>query len=172
LTKFSFLFVSLILILSCHNNLDHSSNLDFSAMDEFWKITTILKNDIEPDEKDWNSLFAEFNRILRNGGYFLFSTEHPFAKFKYRDHPEKEILPENYYKTEYMEIFWDSFKLLVPSYRRPLSVFFDCLNKSGFQVDRLIETQPTEDFKQSDPEDYDKVSRNPTFLCIRARKIL
>lgn len=122
--------------------------------------------------KNWNSLFAEFNRILRNGGYFLFSTEHPFAKFKYRDHPEKEILSENYYKTEYMEIFWDSFKLLVPSYRRPFSVFFDCLNTSGFQFDGLIETQPTEDFKHNHPEDYDKVSRNPTFLCVRARKIL
>ena len=122
--------------------------------------------------KNWNSLFGEFNRILRDDGYFIFSTEHPFAKFKYRDHPEKEILAENYYKTEYLELFWDSFKLLVPSYRRPLGVFFDCLDKSGFQFDKLIETQPTEDFKQNDPEDYEKVSRNPTFLCIRARKIL
>jgi SAM-dependent methyltransferase len=122
--------------------------------------------------KNWNSLFIDFYRILRNNGYLIFSTEHPFAKFKYRDHPEKEILAENYYKTEYLEIFWDSFRLLVPSYRRPLSVFFDCLDKSGFQFDKLIETQPTEDFKRNDPEGYDKVMRNPTFLCIRAQKIL
>jgi len=47
----------MILIFSCRTNNNSGSNLDFSAMDEFWKISSILSKDIEPGEKDWNSLF-------------------------------------------------------------------------------------------------------------------
>ena len=122
--------------------------------------------------KDWNSLFKEFARILYDGGYFIFSTEHPLSKFSYMEHPEKEILAKNYFELEYLEIFWTGCGTLVPSYRRPLSTFFECLVEAGFQLEKFVETQPTEDFKRVEPERYERVSRNPTFLCIRARKIL
>ncbi|MDO8055939.1 MAG: class I SAM-dependent methyltransferase [Candidatus Hermodarchaeota archaeon] len=56
---------------------------------------------------DWESLFGEFARILVDGGFFLFSTEHPFAKFANFAHtsqPAIETLPENYFEKEYLEI--------------------------------------------------------------------
>ncbi|MHA2427591.1 MAG: class I SAM-dependent methyltransferase [Candidatus Hermodarchaeia archaeon] len=124
--------------------------------------------------KDWDSLFAEFARILRDDGYFIFSTEHPFSKFTYKDHPKCEVLPENYYEKEYVEFTWTGFgqPILVPSYRRPLAMFFECLHSVGFYLEKLVEPRPTEDFKRQNPESYEKASRNPTFLCIRARKTL
>ncbi len=122
--------------------------------------------------KDWHSLFNEFHRVLCDGGHVIFSTEHPFSKFSYKEHPEKEILAKNYYEKEYLEIFWSGFGLIVPTYRRPLSTFFECLDKTGFQFEKLIETRPTEEFKRHSPENYEKTSRNPTFLCLRARKRL
>jgi SAM-dependent methyltransferase len=124
---------------------------------------------------DWKSLFAEFARILVDDGYFLFSTEHPFAKFAKFEHtpqPEIETLPENYFKMEYLEIYWSGTGVLVPTYRRPLGVFFEFLKRAGFSFEKLIETQPTEDFKRANPEDYERVARYPTFLCLRARKRL
>ncbi len=124
--------------------------------------------------KDWDSLFAEFSRILRDDGYFIFSTEHPFSKFTYKDHPRCEVLPKNYFETEYVEFTWTGFgkAILVPSYRRPLGTFFECLHTAGFCVEKLIEPRPTEDFKRQNPDGYQKASRNPSFLCIRARKTL
>lgn len=124
---------------------------------------------------NWKSLFTEFARILVDDGYFLFSTEHPFAKFAKFEHtpqPEIETLAENYFNMEYLEIYWSGLGALVPTYRRPFGVFFDCLEHAGFIFEKLIETQPTEDFKRARPESYERVIRYPTFLCIRARKRL
>ncbi len=128
--------------------------------------------------RNWDSLFAEFSRILCDGGHFIFSTEHPFSKFTYKKHPERNVLAKNYFETEYMELFFPSFcsaplsggGVLMPSYRRPLSVFFECLEKAGFCFEKLIEPRPTEEFKRDLPDSYEETSQQPTFLCIRAHK--
>ncbi len=124
--------------------------------------------------RNWDPLFAEFYRILCDDGYFIFSTEHPHNKWSNPDHPRRTKKPKNYFNLELVELIWTGFGKPVPvlSYRRPLSHFFECLHQAGFHLDKLIEPQPTEDFKHQNPKDYDKVSRNPTFLCIRARKTL
>ena len=122
--------------------------------------------------KNWNSLFSEFSRILRNDGYVIFSIEHPAGKWANPDHPRRTKKPANYFELEQVELIWIGFGKPVPvnSYRRPLSTFFDCLKHAGFHLDKFIEPQPTEEFKHANPEDWDKVRKNPTFLCIRARK--
>lgn len=124
--------------------------------------------------KNWNLLFSEFSRILRDDGYFIFSTEHPSAKWEGREHLRIKKRPENYFILEIVDFLWTGFgkPVLVSSYRRPLSTFFECLHTAGFYLDKLIEPQPTEDFKRQNPEDWDKVRRNPIFICIRARKRL
>ncbi|MFW9831960.1 MAG: class I SAM-dependent methyltransferase [Candidatus Thorarchaeota archaeon] len=122
--------------------------------------------------RNWSLLFSEFSRILRNAGYFIFSTEHPHAKWANKEHPRLKKRPKNYYKLEIVDLLWTGFgtPVLVSSYRRPLQTFFECLHATGFHLDKLIEPQPTEDFKRQNPEDWEKVSRNPTFICIRAQK--
>ncbi len=124
--------------------------------------------------RDWDSLFSEFSRILRDDGYFIFSTEHPSAKWEGRGHPRIKKRPKNYYNLEIVDFLWRGFgkPVLVSSYRRPLNTFFECLHAAGFQLDKLIEAQPTKDFKRTNPEDWDKVRRNPTFICFRTRKML
>ncbi|MFW9935439.1 MAG: class I SAM-dependent methyltransferase [Candidatus Thorarchaeota archaeon] len=124
--------------------------------------------------KDWNFLFSEFYRVLRDDGFFIFSTEHPQAKWANKDNPKRIKRPENYFKLEEVDYLWTGFgkAVRVSSYRRPLGAFFECLHNAGFYLDKFIEAQPTKGFQQQNPADWDKVRRNPTFLCIRARKRL
>jgi SAM-dependent methyltransferase len=124
--------------------------------------------------KNWDSLFSEFSRILRDDGYLIFSIEHPAAKWANPDHPRRTIKPKNYFDLELVELVWTGFGKPVPvrSYRRPLGILFESLGSTGFYVERFLEAQPTEEFKRVNPDDWDKVHRNPTFLCIRARKLL
>lgn len=124
--------------------------------------------------RDWNFVFSEFSRILRDDGCFIFSTEHPSTKWEVRDDPRQNRRPENYFNLELVDFLWMGFgkAVRVQSYRRPLGTFFDCLHDAGFCLDKLIEPQPTEDFKRVNPEDWDKVRRRPSFMCIRARKCL
>jgi SAM-dependent methyltransferase len=116
--------------------------------------------------EDWDALFAEFERILHPGGLFLFSSGHPFYDYQYFDDAD-------YFHTELRSSTWRGFggePISMPFYRRPLSATTESLFRAGFVVERLIEPLPTEEFRQADPKDYDKLRRFPAFLCIRARK--
>ena len=82
----------LLFLVSCNNSQHTSSNLDFSGMDEFWKITYSLTNNIEPEEKDWYALF-------NTPGYTaLIESEFPESYFK------------KYYRLAYMPEQSDSLK--------------------------------------------------------------
>ncbi len=115
--------------------------------------------------EDWERTFGEFWRILRQPGHLVFSVGHPFADFLF-------YKTENYFQTEQVACEWRGFGLpvCVPAYRRPLGAVLNPLLQAGFILERLLEPTPTEQFRQQDPEDYEKLSHQPGFLCLRAAK--
>ena len=118
--------------------------------------------------RDWSAVFKEFFRLLREPGYLIFSAGHPFDEF-YDHHPQG-----NYFDIELVtaEFNWPEFGLVVevPYYRRPLSAMVEPLLDAGFILERVLEPRPTPEFKEQDPMDYEKLMRQPGFICFRARK--
>ena len=92
MNKILICFLSLFFIFSCNNSQYDNTNLDFSAIDEFWKITSTLTNNIEPKEKDWNTLFS-------SPGYSTL-TESEFSVVYFK----------NYFRLAYMPQKSDSLK--------------------------------------------------------------
>ena len=126
-------------------------------------LATLVLDYIE----DWRPVFAEFMRVLRGDGALVFSAGHPTLDY---------ILKEggsDYFEVERVEMWWKGFgeRVLMPSYRRPLQDITDSLRETGFTIDRLVESRPTQEYKESDPEGYEKVSRRPSFICIRAKPL-
>ena len=117
--------------------------------------------------KDWDRVFAEFYRVLGEGGCLVFSMEHPYAK--YDDHRDTS----NYFEVELVEYEWTGFGMAVrvPSYRRPLSEVVNPLVRAGFILEQILEPVPTEEFKQQEPDDYEILRRSPGFMCVRAIKV-
>lgn len=116
--------------------------------------------------EDWAGPFAEFYRVLRPSGRFVFSVTHPFFGFRCSD-------AESYYETELVGFEWKGFpgvRVHMPSYRRSLDSMLNPLADAGFTLERTIEPRPTEEFKHADPKHYAELSRQPCFLCLRARK--
>jgi SAM-dependent methyltransferase len=115
--------------------------------------------------EDWVPVFREFHRILTRGGLFVFSMEHPFAKGLWQK-------SEDYFKIERVEEKWVGFgvPITMPSFKRPLEAVIDSLFESGFRVERILEPRPTLEFKDKLPEDYEKLSKQPAFMCIRSGK--
>lgn len=144
---------------------DFSRPLDFLEDASFDIVLSALALDYV---KDWRRVFAEFHRVLRAPGHLVFSIEHPFDS--YRRHKEAE----SYLKTELVRYDWRGFggvPVSVPAYRRPFSEVVNPLIETGFRVERLLEPLPTEEFKKAEPVEYEKLCREPAFLCVRAAKL-
>ena len=139
-----------------------SQPLDFLTASSFDLVfASLVVHYIE----DIGTLFAEFARLLRPGGWFVFSTHHPQAT--YRRHPG------DYFETVFVSEEWGGFSdepVTVSFYRRPLSAITEALAHAAFVIERLTEAQPTGDYRGADPEYYEKYRQRPTFLCVRARR--
>jgi SAM-dependent methyltransferase len=142
---------------------DLGQPLEFLAGESFDVIVSPLVMDYV---RDWGGVFREFHRVLRPGGWLVFSIEHPLVK--YTNHRETS----NYFEVERVEYEWRGFgqPVRVPSYRRPISQVFNPLIEAGFVLDQVLEPVPTEEFRQAAPEDYAELIRSPGFMCIRAVK--
>lgn len=140
---------------------DLSQPLDFLEPNSFDLVfSSLVVHYIE----DIGAMFTEFARVLRPAGSLVFSTHHPQADF--RRHPG------DYFATTFVSDQWSGLgdePVTISFYRRPLSAITQALANAGFVIRRLIEAQPTDEFRLADPEGYEKASQRPTFLCVRAR---
>lgn len=114
--------------------------------------------------RSWEQTFSEFKRILKPGGTFLFSVHHPITDIKLLKEP-------HYYDTELIIDQWNKEGKVyeVPFYRRPLQEILNTTLKY-FSIEKVIEPEPTANFKVQSPEGYEKLMRSPQFLIIKAFK--
>ena len=111
--------------------------------------------------RDWGTALAEFRRVLRPGGWLLFSTHHPAADAAH-------FSPAHYLDVELTHDTWDGVGT-VRFYRRPLSRIINDVADAGFAIERMVEPLPTDAFREQKPESYERLLRQPEFLIILAR---
>lgn len=113
--------------------------------------------------EDWRRPFTEFARILRSGGFLVFSAQHPVDEYI-------AFEVENYFEIEQERMTWSAGgkEIDVPFYRRPFSEVINPLVETGFELDEPVEPTPNETFEDEKPESYEKRSTYPTFICVRA----
>lgn len=115
--------------------------------------------------KNWDAVFAEFARVLRAGGPFLFSMQHPLSDYVLN-------MADDYMQTEMYHARFRSIdpKLMVPTYRRPLHNVLNPLARAGFVLDQLVEPQPTAKFREQFPEQYERLMLRPDFMILKSHK--
>jgi SAM-dependent methyltransferase len=115
--------------------------------------------------RDWDHAFAEFNRVLKRGGYAVVSCTHPSFDADY-------FHTERYFEIEAVEGPWSGFgeRFIMNSYRRPLAEFINAPLRAGLTLDTLLEPLPTEEFREADPRRHAELIRRPAFLMMRLRK--
>ncbi|GAK84149.1 ubiquinone/menaquinone biosynthesis methyltransferase UbiE [Vibrio ponticus] len=110
-------------------------------------------------------VFNEVFRVLKNGGYLVFSTHHPFADFECST-------SGNYFARETVEEEWNTIgePVAVKFYRRSLTEIFEAVTKAGLVVTRLSEGQVDEKAKLICEDTYQRLSREPNFIFVRCEK--
>jgi SAM-dependent methyltransferase len=115
--------------------------------------------------RDWDHVFAEFNRVLKRGGYVVVSAMHPSFDAEY-------YRTERYFEIEAVSGPWKGFgePFIMNSYRRPLAEYINAPLRAGLVLDKLLEPLPTADFRAADPRRHAELMRRPAFLMMRLRK--
>ncbi len=137
---------------------DLSEPLDFIAENT---IDGIVSSLVLHYIRDWGPTLREFQRILKPGGWLLFSTHHPATD-------AKRFEPQRYLETELIDDYW-AWVGTVRFFRRPLSSVIQSVADAGFVIEKLVEPLPTEEFRRQKPESYENALRWPEFLIVRAR---
>lgn len=117
--------------------------------------------------ENFENLFLEVNRVLKENGVFAFSTHHPVVDFR-------DSKTGNYFEREKLTQLWNTLgetKTEVTFYRRSLSETMNALIKSGFVIDGFSEGRPSEKIKEISETQFIKLSTKPQFIFIRARKV-
>ncbi|MGV8025364.1 MAG: class I SAM-dependent DNA methyltransferase [Anaerolineaceae bacterium] len=119
--------------------------------------------------KDWLPVFQEFSRVLKQGGFFIFSCGHPASDF-YRTWPD-----DNYFDLVLHEMEWYGFGEpypLIKCYRRSLQAVLNPLIEADFHLDKVLEPRPAPDFPRTlaTEDAYQNLIHEPCFLHLRAIK--
>jgi len=112
--------------------------------------------------RDWSTPLGEFRRVLKPGGWLLFSTHHPTADAM--DLAEGE----SYFDVVQLEDWWKRVGT-VRFFRRPLMSITDALADAGFGIERIIEPRPTGAFRAAKPGSVPRLMRRPEFIILLAR---
>ena len=115
---------------------------------------------------DWGPPLREFHRVLRPDGALLISTHHPLQDIEITDPPAP------YFQTTLLTDTWrkGDRDFEVRFYHRPLSAIVDALADAGFLIERIPEPIPDRDASAGSPGLYERMTRGPWFLFVRAVK--
>ena len=126
--------------------------------------------------EDFGGVVANVYRLLRDGGIFLFSQEHPLATCYSgkgdrwtRDENGKKLYANiaDYCVERRNDSTW--FVEGVQRYHRMFSTIVNTLCDAGFRILKMAEPYPTEELVKKYPEYYD-LYHKPDFLFVKAAK--
>lgn len=143
----------------CH---DLNKPLDYLETNSFDKIVSSLTLHYL---SDWTNALNEFNRLLKQGGELIISTHHPFMEylvFEKEDYFEKKLIHDTWNM--------NGEEVEVEFYSRPLHEIIGAITKGGFYIETILEPMPTEKFKEKNKGAYEKLTKRPQFLFIKAVK--
>jgi ubiquinone/menaquinone biosynthesis C-methylase UbiE len=123
------------------------------------------------DIPDLTATLRAARRILRQGGWFVFSLTHPCFQSPYARTTEENGDPVRVIRRYLTEGFWrseaDGVRARLGSHHRTLSTYLNALMTSGFALERLSEPPATGGRLAETPVD----GEIPALLLVRARAV-
>ena len=160
------------------NKLDNISFINMSINDLAeleQKFDVVLSSLAVHYIENFDKMLRSINRLLSDGGLFIFSQEHPLTTALKKENywsqdDEGNVL--HYNLTDYSlpgerRTSWIVDDVI--KYHRSFSTILNSLIEAGFIIEKVIEPVPDESVMSRYPS-YQKYRHKPDFLLIRARK--
>lgn len=110
---------------------------------------------------DRTGFLAELRRVLRGGGWLVFSTSHPVADWFQGGGSYFDVLRTS------VDFDPAGGRYEVPFWRMPLTTLLDEVLGAGFRLERLVEPVPPPESREVDERLYRRLTREPAFLTLR-----
>ena len=124
---------------------------------------------------DWDRVFKQVNKVLKKGGYFIFSQGNPVEeckkKIKIRGKTIKVL--GDYFTEKKIYNIWKNIKgkdLRMPTYHKTYETIIKTIIKNGFEIADYKDCFPLKKAKKLFPSDYKEYSKRPFFCVWKVRK--
>jgi ubiquinone/menaquinone biosynthesis C-methylase UbiE len=126
------------------------------------------------DIENYRKAVSEASRVLKPTGRFIFTIPHPcFEKMVVKG--KRIDAADAYFGETKFPFRWNmerlSMQFKTTSFHRPLSDYFDALNRSGLLVSRLVEPKLTQEMFRKYPH-LKQAFKKPPSVIIEAIKII
>ncbi|SDQ57435.1 class I SAM-dependent methyltransferase [Natronobacterium texcoconense] len=139
---------------------DLTEQLEFASENQF---DLVFANLVLGHIENWRPVLAEFGRVLTADGSLVFTVIHPVRR--YRRHRDELA---SYYDVDSYVLEWGDTGAAVEQYHRPIAEIIDSLVETEFCIDQFREITPREEYRDANPERYEKATEEPDTLCVRA----
>ena len=125
--------------------------------------------------EDFEKLMKEIAGVLNDGGYLIFSQEHPLTTAPLKGHAWTKDEYGNvlfYNLADYMRVGKRSITWLVDGvikYHRNIAYIINAIAQAGFRIENAFETAPEGD-PMAEENRYHKEFHKPHFLIFKAKK--
>lgn len=120
--------------------------------------------------KDLRPALREVARVLKKGGFFVFSIHHPFAECTVK--PEDSAGPHTtvrYFHNDRYE--WEMAGMVLESYHHTLEDISTSVNESSFSLEAILEPRPSPESESINPSAYRECRDYPKFCVFKVRKV-
>jgi ubiquinone/menaquinone biosynthesis C-methylase UbiE len=114
--------------------------------------------------RDWGPALAEIRRVLKPGGRFMMSTNHPTAEFCIARMSGQR---PDYFATYENTGEWTTaagHTIVLRNWNRPLHAMTDAFTAAGFRISVISEPQPAPEARELFPDEYHLLATAPSFL--------
>ena len=118
-------------------------------------------------------VFKEVSRVLKKGGKFVFSTNHPIVMSVGATDlwPEEKADPNYNYRGKVEWKWFEEDNFYFTTYRRPIMDYVNFLSDNRFVIKKMHEEYPIKIDKEWSQEEKDIRERYPSLLVVLAEKL-
>jgi len=116
-------------------------------------------------------VFLGVNRVLKSGGFFVFSTSNPVTEISDRVDSRHHTF-DSYFKEGERKAHMPHFGVTVPYYHVTLETLINAIIQNGFIIEKYVDAKPIRAAEHAFPKEYKQALNKPYFCIFKLRKNL